>query len=742
MKKTFLIPVIILYLFFKASTVAAYDSDLVHRNINENATHQSLVDQYMQQYLGYTNGYLTEFNGNRVIYWIMEGGHDEDNGTRSRNHFHDPLQPFEEAGFNLRILGIPIRTFTSSLVWAQTTDSNETTGNAATWHSARQHFFHALTTGSEQSYANMFLTLGQLTHLISDKAVPAHVRDDNHMYEAIASTVFVMQHIEYWAARHAGNLPYDNGVRPEAAIFSNYNPTELAPVPIARLWDTDQYSGNNPEVTLSNNIGLAEFTNANFLSEGTVFNSYPHPNTDNLTLQPTQIPDPFNPGSEVTRMYWTREEEGNIPRYRVAGENYLRISREELYPEMGEDFEEFPPLDRNVFEDYTGILIPRAVGYSTALLNYFIRGTLEITPPSEYVYSLIDENNTQEFTQISANVRNTSAITDGLGNIIDEVMGEGELFAVAKYRVIPGYAADLSTYPANSEELENLMTVGQNPTTNQPIFVDYSYSISEPINIRLDNNNLILTDIPTEFTFTFTDENTIPIGITDLYLQIVFRGTLGDERDEAIVVGMVDLNEPSHIVFCNSTDQIVVNGELMTSNDVRNTPALAEMADWNLNEVFNEVVIDENGTNIGEPFIDPYDLSIQFGFSQTDPETTQVEPEYIISINTLHSGRYSKFIVLTDADEVDGYWLSLQVQRHFGAEIETDSYSGNLGGVYLQEGNPWQYTPLEPIDYLHRQVRQNRLVGEFSFLGTPSPYLGDQRAVYENLTPFPIEFFP
>jgi hypothetical protein len=48
-----------------------------------------------------------------------------------------------------------------------------------------------------------------------------------------------------------------------------------APVPIARLFDTNQYDGTNPQVTTQNNIGLSEYTNANFLSSDTMF-------TDNL----------------------------------------------------------------------------------------------------------------------------------------------------------------------------------------------------------------------------------------------------------------------------------------------------------------------------------------------------------------------------------------------------------------------------------------------------------------------------
>jgi hypothetical protein len=314
-------------------------------------------------------------------------------------------------------------------------------------------------------------------------------------------------------------------------------------------------------------------------------------------------------------------------------------------------------------------------------------------------------------------------------------MGEGELYAVAKYRVIPNYAADLSTYPANPAELEDVMTAEQNPVR----YVDFSYSVSEPIAITNANNNLVPINTPREYTFTFNNEHSIPIGVTDLSLQIVFRGTLGDELNNAIAVGRVDLNEPSHIVYSNSTDQIVVNGELTTAENIRNTPWMAQLADWNNNGIFNEIDI-QDGVNVGEPFIDPYDLSLQFGFSQEDPGAS--EPDYTVSINNLPAGRYSRFTVLTDTGQTDEFWVTTNLSRHYGTEVETERYSLNLGGVYLQENNPvWDYTPLEP-DYLHKGIRQNRLLGEYYCLGDPCPYLGGQRTVYENLVPYPIDILP
>lgn len=51
-------------------------------------------------------------------------------------------------------------------------------------------------------------------------------------------------------------------------------------------------------------------------------------------------------------------------------------------------------------------------------------------------------------------------------------------------------------------------------------------------------------DEPIPLTFDFTDR--IPINAMDLYLQVVYRGKLGDEPD-ALVVGTKDISEPTFI---------------------------------------------------------------------------------------------------------------------------------------------------------------------------------------------------
>ena len=50
----------------------------------------------------------------------------------------------------------------------------------------------------------------------------------------------------------------------------------------------------------------------------------------------------------------------------------------------------FFALNRFTFDAAHQYLIPRAVGYSAGLINYFFRGQMEITSPDEGVYGIVD----------------------------------------------------------------------------------------------------------------------------------------------------------------------------------------------------------------------------------------------------------------------------------------------------------------------------------------------------------------
>ena len=244
-----------------------------HEVINEKAVQSSpLLDPYLIQMIGFTDGFRTSIENHRgvnksIIGWISEGGAAEDRlffsgwfgeklggGTRSLNHFHQPLRnSWAQAGL--------IRANPSSARWAQ--DPHQAPGRMASWFNARTTFLDALKATTEQQrnaqFAETFQTLGQVMHLVADLASVAHTRDDSHPF-AYEFEDFVVKRPDVIT----GFIGFD------ASILQQPTGDSLATLPIARLWDTNTYNGTNPSAELDRQIGLAEFVNANFFSRDTI----------------------------------------------------------------------------------------------------------------------------------------------------------------------------------------------------------------------------------------------------------------------------------------------------------------------------------------------------------------------------------------------------------------------------------------------------------------------------------------
>jgi hypothetical protein len=291
MKKIIYVILFCFSFIFVQNNLFAYDDDNVHPAINENAAFQSSIDAVLNTQLGFPEGIETQlYDGVRQIKvweWLRQGGTDEDDDPRYIEHFHDPLQSWISAGL--------FHTNSSSVVWAQNP------AQQFSWQAARSAYYSAISTGSETNFAQTFLILGHLMHLISDMAVPAHVRNDLHpLSPDVVQTLSILypqvpwdwnsmrsSFYEDWAKEKCSNEgfcdSYYTGVGVDLSIFDNANPTTedstIASLPISALWDRNVYNYPTPDPSETQNslVGLAEFTNANFLSDDTQFSGYPHP---------------------------------------------------------------------------------------------------------------------------------------------------------------------------------------------------------------------------------------------------------------------------------------------------------------------------------------------------------------------------------------------------------------------------------------------------------------------------------
>lgn len=346
-----------------------------------------------------------------VFDWLGNGGVQEDRPgsltdyvsfkpTRSVKHFHNPLKsPWDNAGLN-DYIRIPTPSppyfkdlnFTdqSSILWAQ--NQNQDPGGTWSWHEARKYYYTALTgrdTGGnvvapkkenrDPYFAKTFRALGQLMHLVHDASVPEHVRNDIHILPAYEAMVeeFRTNRMKYpllWDSFLASPVAFDKSI---LDIISTH---PSASVPISRIIDTDLYNGNNPDLTRTNSssgqpVGIAEYTNANFFSPDTMFTDGFDPEDRHYFPYPRRASAIRWKDDTNKRNYLGKAEEGDAVDH-LAIESWFYFYRQRYFPQ----YTKYLPVgfDGKCYEEYASKLIPRAVGYSAGLLNYFFRGKLGV----------------------------------------------------------------------------------------------------------------------------------------------------------------------------------------------------------------------------------------------------------------------------------------------------------------------------------------------------------------------------
>lgn len=359
-----LLSIAALPLFAGGHVAEGYDLE-THRRIALRAVDVSELDQHLRTELGFTGGQGQLFLEREVRDWVALGARFEDvPWLRVVNHFHNPLQPWGQAG---------LLTGLSSVRWQQFGVQDWS------WEDARQYYKEALTSAQPQqreaAFADTFRALGQLTHLIQDATVPAHVRNDSHL-------LFVNDDpYEEWVEGNPASVQSflsSDPVVPPTSIFTPTGDT-LAPVPIARLIDSDLFGGNSAPRPTDLTTGVAEYTNGNFLSGGTIFRDFALPRQSSLGAE-TFEPEMTSEGQKFRR-YWRKKGFMELGGEGEAVEHFVSegMLYETILAATGQPLIAGYRLIRRVHEDYAALLLPRAVGYSASLLNYFFRGTLNFT---------------------------------------------------------------------------------------------------------------------------------------------------------------------------------------------------------------------------------------------------------------------------------------------------------------------------------------------------------------------------
>ena len=357
---------------------------------------------------------------------------------------------------------------------------------------------------------------------------------------------------------------------------------------------------------MNSGIGLAEYTNANFVSADTIYtSSIPYPTvSDDLSSSVTKVTiDVLDPrysdaSKTVKKDYYWKQRDGDSG-YLLAGIGAVPFyASNNAMPWVLH--QTYRPMDDLVHEGYADRLLPRAVGYSAALLNYFFRGAIEITLPDNGVYAITGPDPDGTFTKIHLNAKNTTA-----GG---EPMTKGTIQLVVKYKI-----AQWNPFPSG----------------NVPISDDFTYTvISEQNGITA-----IPSDQPVELTFDLS-QSPIPLMATDVYLQVVYRGELGNEAD-AVAVGFKDISEPTPFDLVNDMDHVCINGSYLTAGEA---PALT--------------ATDATGTLVSD-VIDVYrhDLrNVYLAFFSKEATWPQTVANYSAFFASIPNGQYGRVFILTDYD--------------------------------------------------------------------------------------------
>ena len=562
----------------------AFNERITHPHITQNAIAVSNLPNYLTSNLGIQEGIdrIVRFTGNnqngmaistqkKVYEWLMSGSTDEDNPMcRASNHFHNPLLPWSQSFMSddTTVPATLIRTFCnntgwpydqrkSNVVWATgllndgtpaniTDNSSTDPPSPNTWNKARDYYYKALTKNMgvvrDTYLARTFQSIGQVMHLLEDMAVPAHVRNDfqSHLaFTGVSSINFTQWYnnlFEYYVKNKDSTL---------MASMTAIAPTFSITQKLTDFWDTEIYTGANPLGSLQQ--GLAEYTNANFVSDYTFTfgtgdgsgqtttvsgaHSFPYPKVSSADRIDKTINIPLSSGTVTAiRPYYQKMRDGDSG-YLLAGVSYLQFVVESISPvnpnETLSHLEIIPPMDDYVHKDYADRLLPRAVGYSAGLLNYFFRGSIEITLPDSGIYSSAT-NTAPGFTTIKVQAKNTTAN--------NEEMLNGSIELVVKYRL--ALEDPFKAYP-----VDYYMQV-------EPYF---SYIVAP----EKDGVRAIPSDQPVELTFDLTTP--IPLWAIEVYLQVVYHGKLGNE-DGAVAVGFKDISEPTPVDLYNNMDKICLNG--------------------------------------------------------------------------------------------------------------------------------------------------------------------------------------
>jgi hypothetical protein len=621
----------LLFAAWLAVPAHAYDDTLTHKQMTLTATRKSVLytdpsimtalglDPVGEQFFIY-RGRSGNVPGGRGFFWldefVAEGAIDEDAGDRAANHFFDPYR------------NIPLRygVHLGTRSWEWTIEPEPIDGQEHSLSDAIDLLTRSLTAPEQQergfAVTQMLLSLGHAMHHMQDMAQPQHVRNDQH-YDGSTGEWYLRPFInpslyEYYTRQRQDSVV--NGANAAAPVF----PGSTAFKNKHDFWENASSSG------------IAERVNRDYVSAGTNFTApligsvgpngiYPNPvPAGPADYTPAQLFAPAAVPAEVATLCANAAINCTMTMYSSAVQqraSTLSIFDQDIrekgvtvvyVPLLGNQYisRRLFALNRFNFDDAHPELIKRAVSYSAGIVNHFFRGKLDIAPPAQGPYAVVDHSTGEGFTKLKAEITNATP---------NEALANGTIRAIVKFYRNKCYRPDLS---------------GEVQVTNGQLVTACSDWLSAAPEVRVSEEQSVSlgADEYKELSFTFSDP--IPIDAIHTTLQVYYTGKVGDE-EESFALGATDISEPAFITLMNASDQFELNGVFYYPQQI---------IDGIANPPFSAIDYEPNGIYKAPPDVPVEQRNMSFEI--------YVDGAKIGEVASVPPGRFVRFAALLDSQSI------------------------------------------------------------------------------------------
>jgi hypothetical protein len=402
------------------------------------------------------------------------------------------------------------------------------------------------------------------------------------------------------------------------------------------------YSTRHPDGSdaVPQRMGMADFSNRNFFTVGTLpgESTFAYPSQTVSSFNQKQIGDPMVIGNQHTTNFFLTQPvqdsfapgfHDTLPSYTAGEVPLAALSQLQDLVDLAPSTVNEISLDLVNYAVMADVDIPRAIAYSTGIMNFAFRGKLEVSAPTDRTVAVLNQGSTHTmnaqgypclgasafdgcpifgFEKVRVKVRNTTpVITDPTtGTPINQgtgdIGGAAKIVAVARYHRNTCYDASLT-----GERVQGYPFTpgtGISPPVcsgGQTVRTDYQeISTSVPLTVAVGELDNLADGVDKFFDFS---SDPIPVNATDLFIQVVYRGPLGSEASST-AVGILDVREPTFATFWNNTDYWW-NGSSTWNAYTTTYPRDAAQSFWACTGVapsFKEVFRYDGGT--GTPALD------------------------------------------------------------------------------------------------------------------------------------------